>query len=116
MLLYHPINRIFHNFHFLWLTGANGLGPGAAGLESGEIGTASRGQRRGSRVINEMLHTRPASVADSKKGSIGQMVALKANYFKFSTKPTWSIFQYEIEFSPTIDVTMIIKRLKQEHQ
>lgn len=46
--------------------------------------------------------TRPASVAESKKGSSGTPVMLQTNYFHLQKVPGWTLFQYRVDFVPEV--------------
>lgn len=63
--------------------------------------------RRTNRYESQMTKTRPPNV-QSKTGKTGEPVKLQANYFKLKTRPTWSIYQYYVDFLPDIE----LRRLK----
>lgn len=58
---------------------------------------------RGKHVIADIIKTKPESVL-SKKGSSGEQVVLTTNHFRLVKKPSWQIYQYRVDFSPTIEV------------
>lgn len=49
---------------------------------------------------------KPANV-ESKKGASGVEVVLKTNYFKILKKPTWSLYQYRVDFKPEVAMVRV---------
>lgn len=74
-----------------------------------DIAGPIRGAVRGRRMMPDLIYTRPQAVASTKKGSSGNKVCIKANYFRIEKNINWTIHKYHIEFSPSIDVTRIRK-------
>uniref|UniRef100_A0A336LSU2 CSON003002 protein n=1 Tax=Culicoides sonorensis TaxID=179676 RepID=A0A336LSU2_CULSO len=72
---------------------------------------STRAQHRGRRFIGEIVHTRPESLGNSKKGFSGTIAHLTTNYFRLVRKPEWSIFQYRVDFKPDIEALFIRKAL-----
>lgn len=70
---------------------------------------------RGRRVIDNIMTTKP-DIIDSKMGSAGRVVTLQANYFKILKKPTWSLYQYRVDFSPETELPGMRKFLIKEHK
>lgn len=71
-----------------------------AALQIGESDQAGRGAR--GRREPESLKTRPEHVAN-KKGKSGNPLTVIANYFKVETIPDWVIYQYHVDFSPSVE-------------
>ncbi|XP_063698509.1 protein aubergine-like [Culicoides brevitarsis] len=74
------------------------------------------GPPRGRRVLHDLVYTRPQAVKLSKKGTTGNAVAIKSNYFKLETRPNWAIYQYRVDFAPEIEVTNIRKAILRGHK
>lgn len=70
---------------------------------------------RGRRLLPDILRTRPEH-AESKKGTSGQVITLKTNYFRISKKPDWAIYQYRVDFAPDVEITVIRKALLRPHK
>lgn len=72
--------------------------------------TSDRGALRGKHTIVDIIRTKPNTL-QSKRGSSGKTVALITNYFRLLKKPTWQIYQYRVDFSPTIELRGLRNRL-----
>ncbi|XP_063893516.1 piwi-like protein Siwi isoform X1 [Helicoverpa armigera] len=86
-----------------------------AGESASVIGRGSR--RGGGRILPEqitILRTRPTTI-QSKKGTSGTVIDLKANYFTVNTTPQWRLYQYHVDFSPEEDNTAVRKGLLRVH-
>lgn len=66
---------------------------------------------RDNRTVPDVYNTKPMSVANSKMGTSGTKVTLKANYFKFNKMSHFELMQYRVDFSPNIELTGIRKYL-----
>lgn len=71
--------------------------------------------RRNVRERYELVHTRPSDV-QTKCGSQGQPVSLQTNYFRLLTTPTWRIFQYHVDFSPSVELKRVRGGILSEHR
>lgn len=71
---------------------------------------ADRGMTRGSRVLADILRTRPQGLA-TKKGTKGNAVRLTANYFRLVKSTTWNLYQYRVDFAPSIELAGLRNRL-----
>ena len=47
----------------------------------------------------------------NKIGDAGQVIPLRANYFKLKKMPNWKIFQYRVDMKPEVDYTKVSKIL-----
>lgn len=74
------------------------------------------GPAKGRRVLHDLIYTRPQAVKLSKKGTTGNGVPIKSNYFKLETRPNWAIFQYRVDFSPDIEISNIRKAILRGHK
>lgn len=45
--------------------------------------------------------TRPANL-NTKKGTSGQPITIQTNYFRLLKTPTWSLYQYRVDFTPEV--------------
>lgn len=75
---------------------------GPSKSRSPESGPPQATRRGRGRQIYEVVNTRPEAVT-SKQGKSGLPISLSCNYFKLLTTPTWRIYQYHVDFEPTID-------------
>lgn len=75
------------------------------------VGGCKRGMMRDNRSIPDVYTTKPSSVENSKMGSSGTKILLKANYFPFNKKVQFELMQYRVDFSPDIELTGIRKYL-----
>lgn len=66
---------------------------------------------RDNRPIPDVYTTKPASVENSKMGTSGNKIALKANYFPFNKKVQFELMQYRVDFAPDIELAGIRKFL-----
>lgn len=74
---------------------------GSAG--GGRGGSASaRGGMRGKRFLPEIVCTR-SDMTVSKQGTSGRQVMLQTNYFRVVRKEDERIFQYRVDFTPTVE-------------
>ncbi|KAH8333113.1 hypothetical protein KR074_006155, partial [Drosophila pseudoananassae] len=74
-----------------------------------------RGSVRGRRVINEVIHSRPSGLA-TKNGFAGTKVTVQTNYFKVLKRPSWTIYQYRVDFYPEVDNTRCRRGYMNEHK
>lgn len=74
-----------------------------------------RGAIRNKRVLTDILRTRPTEL-ETKKGTMGKTVSLTTNYFRLLKKPTWSLYQYRVDFTPEIAVERFRKKLLHEQK
>ncbi|XP_067125118.1 piwi-like protein 1 [Centruroides vittatus] len=79
---------------------------------SGE--SAGRGTRRGRQEIYEPV-TRPEHVAD-KRGKTGKKIEVYSNYFKVLSRPNWRIYQYHVDFAPTVESSRMRRGLLHDHK
>lgn len=70
--------------------------------ESLRGGAAGRGGMRGKRMIPEIVCTR-ADASVSKQGCTGTAIMLQTNYFRVERKDDNRIFQYRVDFTPTVE-------------
>jgi len=89
--------------------GSNGNGNG-----NGDDQAIGRGARRGRPADSGVLRTKPATVAN-KIGDAGQVIPLRANYFKLKKMPNWKIFQYRVDMKPEVDYTKERKYYIRQH-
>ncbi|XP_048257294.1 piwi-like protein 1 [Haliotis rufescens] len=105
--------------------GAKEPRPGMAGevprppieeIASMSIGTgdASEVGRKRSDFRYTDLNTRPAHIAD-KKGTSGRPMPVLANFFRLETAPDWMLYQYHVDFNPTIDSRRLKNALLMSH-
>ncbi|KAF7996956.1 hypothetical protein HCN44_002602 [Aphidius gifuensis] len=73
-----------------------------------------RSARRDNRAPE--INTRPAQWSESKKGTSGKQVTLRANYFKLAAAPTWCLYQYHVDFQPEEDRIFVRKGLLNLHK
>lgn len=57
-----------------------------------------------------MVVSRAPTLA-SKRGSTGAPVKLTSNFFRLEKQPSWSLYQYRIDFEPAIEIPGLRKRL-----
>lgn len=74
------------------------------------------GPPKGRRVLHDLIYTRPQAVKLSKKGTTGNGIPIKSNYFKLDTRPNWAIYQYRVDFSPDVEVSNIRKAILRGHK
>lgn len=78
---------------------------------------ARRSDPRGGRAggeNSETVITRPAHI-QTKVGTSGTQVRLKANVFKIDEKPNFEFNQYRLDFEPDLEEVMIRKALVGKH-
>lgn len=64
------------------------------------------------RNLLEVVDTRPDQYKLNKRGTMGTVVKLRANYFPITPlKKEWDIYQYRVDFLPDIEETFIKKAL-----
>lgn len=66
-------------------------------------------------MVYDIIRTRPQQLS-TKKGISGNPVHLETNYFRLLKKPTWSLYQYHVDFSPEIEVNIVKKGLLRGHR
>lgn len=54
------------------------------------------------RSLESIYVTRPPAL-DSKKGTSGRPVTIQTNFFRLLKSPTWTLYQYRVDFTPTVD-------------
>lgn len=77
-------------------------------------GGLGRGATRGRRLLDDFLRTRPEHVED-KRGVSGDPIRLYANYFKLVKAPNWVIYQYHVDFAPTIESPKMRRAMLFDH-
>lgn len=82
----------------------------------GANGESNRGNMRGRRTIGnfDVIRTR-SDALQTKKGTTGRTIKLTANFFRLLKKPTWSLYQYHVDFSPEVDIIAVRKGLLRVH-
>lgn len=73
------------------------------------------GTERKRRDRLEMVVSR-TDAQQSKKGKTGQPLQLQANYFRIVKKPSWSLYQYHVDFEPAIELVGLRKRFIYEQK
>ncbi|XP_055592753.1 protein piwi-like isoform X3 [Uranotaenia lowii] len=68
----------------------------------GGSGAAGRGGMRVNRRIPEFVRTRLDNTV-TKQGSMGRQIMVKTNYFRIVRKDDENIFQYRVDFDPTVE-------------
>ncbi|KAG8325297.1 hypothetical protein J6590_071087 [Homalodisca vitripennis] len=99
------------------------LGSGGGNGSDGSSGTngvpVGRGNMRGKRQIAVTVTTR-SDILKSKKVYSGMPVVIQANYFSLLEKTDWRLYQYRVDFDPSIDLTWERKksppRSEEQHQ
>lgn len=106
-----------------------GRGNGRGSIEASGSGASSnpirtprssssdaRGGMRGRRPnpFQDLVQTRPPEL-DSKTGVTGNSVRLTANFFRMVKSPTWSLYQYHVDFAPEVEVNAVRKGLLRVH-
>lgn len=71
---------------------------------------ATRGTARGRRILTDIIRTKPVEMS-TKKGLTGECVPLTTNYFKLDKKPEWALYQYRVDFSPTLELRGLRNRM-----
>ncbi|CAL4066366.1 unnamed protein product, partial [Meganyctiphanes norvegica] len=114
--------------------GARGGGRGGAGGRGGPggrggAGFRGRGRGRGrggfrDRVVDQLqemsetkdqvVWTKPEHVTN-KKGTSGQAILLRANYYEVKAVPDWVLLMYRVDFSPEDERTQVKKELLRQH-
>lgn len=79
------------------------------------IGETQRGAMRGRRMIHDIIRTRSENLP-TKKGTTGNPVKLETNYFLLRKRPTWSLYQYRVDFNPEVDQNRVRKGLLNTHR
>nr|XP_017099031.2 LOW QUALITY PROTEIN: protein aubergine [Drosophila bipectinata] len=74
-----------------------------------------RGSVRGRRVITDVVPSRPPGCA-SKNGSSGTKVTVQTNYYRVMKRPSWTIYQYRVDFVPEVDNTRLRRAYMNEHK
>lgn len=54
--------------------------------------------------------TRPPSL-NSKKGTSGQPITIQTNFFRLAKSPSWSLYQYRVDFKPDVEHSGLRKAL-----
>uniref|UniRef100_A0A1B6F8K3 Piwi domain-containing protein n=2 Tax=Cuerna arida TaxID=1464854 RepID=A0A1B6F8K3_9HEMI len=94
----------------------SGGGNGGSGGSSGGNGVpVGRGNMRGKRQIAVTVTTRSETLK-SKKGTSGQPILIQANYFSLVEKTDWCLYQYRVDFDPSIDLTWERKKLLRDQK
>lgn len=77
----------------------------------------SRGACRGGKMLDPKVvpKTKPVTI-DSKKGSFGNPVDLRANYFEIEATPQWQLYRYHVDFTPEEDQTFLRRSMLKEHR
>lgn len=70
---------------------------------------------RGRNIITDIIKTKPESL-QSKRGTSGQQVQLTTNHFRLLKKPNWQLYQYRVDFSPTIELRGLRNRFIYEQK
>lgn len=95
-------------------SGTAGTSPVAPGTATTSAAGGGGGERpkRGDRRERDLdiIRTVPDGL-NSKCGTAGTPIRLKANYFELKTMPKFNINQYRIDFEPDIEMVAIRKRL-----
>lgn len=60
--------------------------------------------------LYSICETRPTDLA-SKKGLSGTPVNIQANFFRLLKRPSWSLYQYRVDFTPEVLDTRLSKAL-----
>lgn len=92
-------------------------GSGDAGAVGGPqpVVSSGRGAARGKRILPaDIFVTKPSHIKD-KKGTSGQAIIVKANYFTLLKATDWAIHQYRVDFAPEEDRTAVRKGLLKLH-
>lgn len=63
----------------------------------------------------EMVVSR-TDAGQTKKGTSGKPLQLQANYFRLLKKPSWSLYQYHVNFEPKIELVGLRKRFIYEQK
>lgn len=63
-----------------------------------------RGAIRDNRIIPSFYKTRPESSVNTKMGTSGTPLSLKANYFPIKKMKNFEMIQYRVDFSPNIEL------------
>lgn len=88
---------------------------GAVGGLPLPVVSSGRGSARGKRIIPaEIFVTKPTHV-QTKIGSTGKGIMLKANYFKLLKATDWALNLYHVDFAPEEDRTAVRKGLLRLH-
>ncbi|XP_058456861.1 protein aubergine-like [Malaya genurostris] len=78
---------------------------------TGEVAAAGRGAMRGKRHIPDVLRTRPIDCPVTKQGISGDPLMLTTNYYRVSRQGDESIFQYRVDFTPSVETDRTMKSL-----
>jgi aubergine len=65
--------------------------------------------------MHDIIATRPEP-SNSKVGTGGTIVMLKANFFKVEKSPQWKIYQYHVDFTPDVEAMNVRKGLIFTHK
>ncbi|XP_035247058.1 piwi-like protein 1 [Anguilla anguilla] len=86
----------------------------SAGFQKVTIG--ERGRRRRD-FHDEGINTRQAMehVKQSKSGTSGSPIELRANYFRILSRPQWVLFQYHVDFNPPMESRRLRSALLFQH-
>lgn len=61
------------------------------------------------------MHSRPIGMV-TKTGVTGRKITVQTNYFKIKKLPSWTIYQYRVDFEPDLDNTRLRRGLLSEHR
>ncbi|KAJ8686462.1 hypothetical protein QAD02_022256 [Eretmocerus hayati] len=78
-------------------------------------GAVGRGSMRGRRVLPVDIITRPRDL-QTKQGSHGRPIELRANYFKLLSTTDWCLNKYRVDIEPEEDRNVIRKGLLRSHR
>lgn len=70
-----------------------------------------RGGVRNQRILQDIVRTRPLDSKVSKQGKLGKHIMLKTNYFRISRKEDECIFQYRVDFNPTVESSKMMSSI-----
>ncbi|KAK4314293.1 hypothetical protein Pmani_014444 [Petrolisthes manimaculis] len=93
----------------------SGSGNGDNGDDNGNEHSVGRGVMRGRREIGQITWTKPENIT-SKRGTQGQAIIVRANYFTLDKKLDWKLCLYHVDFSPDEDRTSERKRMMRQHK
>ncbi|NXW57063.1 PIWL1 protein, partial [Eurystomus gularis] len=82
-----------------------------------ELSVADRGRR--CRDFHDLgVNTRQTieHVQESKTGSSGSLIKLTANYFRLTSRPQWTLYQYHVGYSPEMEARRLRSALLFQHE
>eukprot|EP00069_Balaena_mysticetus_P005325 bmy_17974T0 len=82
-----------------------------------ELSLADRGGRR--RDFHDLgVNTRQNldHVKESKTGSSGIIVKLSTNHFRLTSRPQWALYQYHVDYSPSMEARRLRSALLFQHE